>query len=190
MMTDSTGAERSAATGVACRDMNQFWTSFRVMSAICRPRNQGRIWLFRYHLFTFRVDGFQRRDWLRNASSAMVSNLVSSAEATAGRPLRTAARTALAASRASARLVWFASPMSFQMRCPLNCVWMKYRFRPEGRILRPKPLRFASRTFRVFCVGLSALILASVSRIDGTPSSRNQLQTRTKRVRNQSAVAI
>jgi len=44
MMTDSTGMDRSAATGTARGDVNQFTTSRRVMSATWRPANRGRIW--------------------------------------------------------------------------------------------------------------------------------------------------
>ncbi|MCY4240698.1 MAG: hypothetical protein OXD36_03035 [Rhodobacter sp.] len=116
-MTDSTDIDQSADTGVACIDANQSRTSCELISAIWRPLNQGRIWLFRYHLFTFGVEGFQRRDWRRNASSATASKLVSSTEGTAGKPLRTAVRATLAASHASATLIRSASPMSFQARC-------------------------------------------------------------------------
>ena len=47
MMTESTGTERSAATGVACSEANQRRTSFRSMSEIRRPAKCGRIWLRR-----------------------------------------------------------------------------------------------------------------------------------------------
>ena len=46
-MTESTGIERSAATGVARSDANQSRTSRRSMSATCRPWKRGRIWFFR-----------------------------------------------------------------------------------------------------------------------------------------------
>ena len=42
MMTESTGIERSAATGVARREANQLRTSRRSMSAIGRPEKRGR----------------------------------------------------------------------------------------------------------------------------------------------------
>ncbi len=61
---------------------------------------------------------------------------------------------------------------------------------PPGHARLPSRQAPEPENKMVLCVGFSALILASVSRIDGTFSSRNQLQTRTKRVRNQSAVAI
>ena len=47
MMTDRTGMDRSAATGVARSDANHLATSSRVMSAIWRPANRGRICLRR-----------------------------------------------------------------------------------------------------------------------------------------------
>ena len=47
-MTESTGMERSAATGVARSEANQLRTSRLSMSAIGRPEKQGRIWLRRY----------------------------------------------------------------------------------------------------------------------------------------------
>ena len=91
--------------------------------------------------------------------------------------------------RRVARFITSASPMSFQTRCPSNCVWMKKRFRPEGRILTPKPLSVASRKSRVSIAGISVLILDSVSRSFAKLFSCNQLQTRTKLDANQAASA-
>ena len=42
MMTESTGMERSAATGVARSEANQFRTSSPPMSAIRRPAKRGK----------------------------------------------------------------------------------------------------------------------------------------------------
>ena len=42
MMTESTVAEQSAATGVARRDMNQYWMSLPVIAEICRLLGHGR----------------------------------------------------------------------------------------------------------------------------------------------------
>ena len=47
MMTESTGMERSAATGVARSEANQLRTSRLSTSATGRPEKHGRIWLRR-----------------------------------------------------------------------------------------------------------------------------------------------
>ena len=47
MMTERTGIDRSAATGVACREANQLRTSRRLMSASCLPAKRGRICFLR-----------------------------------------------------------------------------------------------------------------------------------------------
>ncbi len=150
MMTDSTDIDQSADTGVACIDANQSRTSCELISAIWRPLNQGRIWLFTYHLFTFGVEGFQRRDWRRNASSATASKLVSSTEGTAGKPLRTAVRATLAGLARVRHAHQVRVADEFPGPLPPNCMWMKYRLRPDDRTLMPNPLRSASRTSRAF----------------------------------------
>ena len=64
---------------------------------------------------------------------------------------------------------------------------MKIRFRPEGRVLTPKPLSVASRTSRVVFAGFSVLILESVSRSFATLFSCSQFRTRMKLDGNQAA---
>ena len=53
MITDRTGAARSAAAGVDRREANHCWTSLSVMAPIGCPRNRGRIWFFRCPRLTF-----------------------------------------------------------------------------------------------------------------------------------------
>lgn len=64
---------------------------------------------------------------------------------------------------ASVRLIKSASPKSLKMCCPLNCVWMKKRFRPESRILPPNRRRATFRTSRVPFAGFYVLILESAT---------------------------
>ena len=59
MMTERTGADRSAATGVAWSEANHALTSMVAMSLIGRPRNHGRVCLAKQPRLTLRVPGFQ-----------------------------------------------------------------------------------------------------------------------------------